>query len=149
MKLNKYIIAILFLIAFINSPVNAGNNPDPVKPPNLFKEYTFSLYQKLNDPDLKIDALEMAISGFEISLKHHKGKLVLPVDPEEWFKQITKHHDLRIIPLDLIICIRSTTLPAIHMDPCDRFIIATAEIHKLPVVTADRIFPQYGITVMK
>jgi len=51
-----------------------------------------------------------AISGFEISLKHHKGKLVLPVDPAEWFKQIIKHHDLRIIPLDLIICIRSTTL---------------------------------------
>ena len=64
MKLNRYIVAILFLIAFINTPVIAGNNPDPVNPPNLFKEYSLSLYQKLNDPDLKIDALEMAMKGF-------------------------------------------------------------------------------------
>ncbi len=64
MKLNKHIIAILLLIAFINTPVIAGNNPDPVNPPNLFEEYTLSLYQKLNDPDLKIDAFEMAMKGF-------------------------------------------------------------------------------------
>ena len=90
-----------------------------------------------------------AISGFEISLKHQKGKLVLPVDPAEWFKQIIKHHDLTILPLNLDICLRSTTLPSIHRDPCDRFIIATAEIHNFPVVTADKIFPKYIITVVK
>lgn len=90
-----------------------------------------------------------AVSGFEISLKHQKGKLVLPLAPGEWFDKIIKHHDLKILPLDLAICIRSTTLPTIHMDPCDRFIIATAEILKIPVVTADRVFQQYDITVIK
>jgi len=90
-----------------------------------------------------------ALSGFEIGIKQRKGKLILPVSPVDWFREIIKHHDLYLLPLDLAICLRSTTLPAIHADPCDRFIIATAEIHKLKIVTADNVFPQYGITVLK
>jgi len=90
-----------------------------------------------------------AISGFEIGIKHHKGKLSLPVSPADWFKVVVSHHDLHIIPLDLDICIRSTQLPAIHPDPCDRFIIATAEIHKLKVITADPLFAQYGVSVLR
>ena len=90
-----------------------------------------------------------AISGFEIGIKQRKGKLILPVCPVDWFRAIIKHHDLHLLPLDLAICLRSTTLPAIHADPCDRFIIATAEIHKLQIVTTDNIFPQYGVTILK
>ncbi len=89
-----------------------------------------------------------AISGFEIGIKHHKGKLSLPASPADWFKVVTSHHDLHILPLDLDICIRSTQLPAIHSDPCDRFIIATAEIHTLKIITADPLFAQYGVSVL-
>ena len=89
-----------------------------------------------------------AISGFEIGIKHHKGKLSLPASPADWFKVIVNHHDLRILPLNLEICIRSTQLPAIHSDPCDRFIIATAEIHKLKVITTDPLFAKYGVSVI-
>ena len=39
-------------------------------------------------------------------------------------------------------------LAAIHADPCDRLIIATAERHDLPVVTADAMFARYGGTVV-
>ena len=89
-----------------------------------------------------------AISGFEIGIKHKKSKLSLPAGPADWFKVIVEHHDLTILPLNLEICIRSTQLPAIHSDPCDRFIIATAEIHKLKVITADPLFTQYGVSVI-
>lgn len=89
-----------------------------------------------------------AISGFEIGIKHQKGKLELPVRPADWFAAILAHHDLQVLPLDLSVCIRATELPAIHADPCDRLIIATAEYHRLPVVTADPIFPQYGVEVL-
>lgn len=89
-----------------------------------------------------------AISGFEIGIKHQKQKLILPVHPNEWFKTIIEHHSLKLLPLDLDVCIRSTTLPAIHHDPCDRFIIATAEIHKLPVVTQDFTFQEYGVDIL-
>ncbi len=89
-----------------------------------------------------------AITGFEIGIKHQKGKLELPARPSDWFGAILEHHDLQVLPLDLPICIRATELPGIHNDPCDRLIIATAERHNLPVVTADPVFQEYGVKVM-
>lgn len=89
-----------------------------------------------------------AITSFEIGLKHKSGKLVLPVPPREWFERIVEHHAISIIDIDTDICLKSTELPDIHRDPCDRFIIATALIRKLPVVTADQRFQEYGITVL-
>ena len=86
-----------------------------------------------------------AISGFEIGIKYKKGKLELPVPPFDWFNVIVKHHDLQVLPLDLEICIRSTELPPVHQDPCDRMIIATAQIQQLIVVTADSIFKTYEV----
>lgn len=89
-----------------------------------------------------------AISGFEIGIKCQKGKLELPVLPSDWFKVIVEHHDLQVLPLDLEICIRSTELPPVHHDPCDRMIIATAQIHQLTVVTADPIFKTYDVETL-
>lgn len=89
-----------------------------------------------------------AISGFEIGIKCMKGKLELPVPPSDWFEAILAHHDLRVIPLDLETCLRSSQLAHVHSDPCDRMIIATARIHQLTVVTADPVFQKYGIPTM-
>ena len=86
-----------------------------------------------------------AISGFEIGIKYMKGKLELPVLPTDWFETILSHHYLRVIPLDLATCIRSAQLAPVHSDPCDRMIIATAQIHHLTVVTADPVFQKYDI----
>jgi PIN domain nuclease of toxin-antitoxin system len=89
-----------------------------------------------------------AISGFEIGIKVQKGKLHLPVPPPDWFAAVIAHHHLEILVLDLAVCLSSTALPAIHADPCDRMIIATAQIYQLPVVTTDPRFVQYGIEVI-
>jgi PIN domain nuclease of toxin-antitoxin system len=89
-----------------------------------------------------------AISGFEIGIKVQKGKLELPARPVDWFAVVLEHHDIAVLPLDLEVCIRSTALPAIHADPCDRMIIAAAQVLHLPVVTTDPIFSQYGIVVI-
>ena len=89
-----------------------------------------------------------AISGFEIGIKHQKGKLELPARPLDWFAAVLEHHDIQVHPLDLPVCLRATELPAIHADPCDRLIIATAEAQHMPVVTADPVFQQYGIDVL-
>lgn len=89
-----------------------------------------------------------AISGFEIGIKHQKGKLELPAQPADWFAAVLDHHDIQVLSLDLVVCLRAAQLPAIHGDPCDRLIIATAEQHRMPVVTGDPVFRQYGITVV-
>lgn len=89
-----------------------------------------------------------SISGFEIGLKHKAGKLQLPVPPRQWIYEITTHHQIEIIGLDLEICLKATELPPIHKDPCDRFIIAAALTMNLPVVTADQRFAAYGVDVI-
>ena len=89
-----------------------------------------------------------AISGFEIGIKVQKGKLKLPAQPADWFTAVLAHHNLEMLPLDLEVCVRSTELPAIHADPCDRMIIAAAQVHHMPVVTTDPIFAQYGIEII-
>ena len=89
-----------------------------------------------------------AISGFEIGIKVQKGKLELPARPLDWFAAVLEHHDIEVLPLALDICIRATELPAIHADPCDRMIIAAAQMHHFPVITTDPLFSRYGITVI-
>jgi PIN domain nuclease of toxin-antitoxin system len=89
-----------------------------------------------------------AISGFEISLKTRDGKLELSHPVQEWFEQVTEHHELTILPLGLGVCIAAAQLPPIHDDPFDRFIIAAAKLNDWPVVTADGRFEEYGVTVL-
>lgn len=89
-----------------------------------------------------------AITAFEIALKYRQGKLILPAEPEDWFKRVLIHHNLEMIDISLEIALKSTTLPQIHKDPADRFIIATAKLHKIPVVTKDKIFNDYGVKII-
>ena len=89
-----------------------------------------------------------AISGFEIGIKVQKGKLALPARSAEWFATTLEHHDIEVLPLTLEVCIHSTELPKIHADPCDRMIIAAAQLRGWPVVTADPVFARYGIEIL-
>ena len=89
-----------------------------------------------------------AVTGFEIGLKYRAGKLQLPSPPREWLHEIFMHHQIDVIGLDLEICMKATELPPIHKDPCDRFIISTALVRRLPVVTADQRFGEYGVQVL-
>ena len=108
------------------------------------KKLSRSTLKKINEaPAVYLSA----ISGFEISLKAAAGKLELSHPVEEWFKRVAEHHGLTILPLDLEICIAAAKLPPIHDDPFDRFIIATAKLNDLIVVTADERFEEYGVTV--
>ena len=89
-----------------------------------------------------------AITGFEIGIKCRSGKLRLPTPPSQWIGDIVKHHKIEVVELTLDIAVKATELPPIHKDPCDRFIIATALKLDMPVVTADRRFSDYEVTVM-
>ncbi len=103
-----------------------------------------ALNQVNNAPTVSV----VAITAFEIALQHRVGKLILPVEPRQWFTMVVAHHHIDVIDLDGDICIRAVELPQIHKDPCDRFIIAAALIKNLPIVTADKQFAQYGVTVV-
>jgi len=94
------------------------------------------------------DVFVSSISAFEIAYKHATGGIHLPCDPEKWFHDVLKVHDIKEIELNSTILIAAAALPLIHKDPCDRFIIATAKLHSMLVATGDKLFKKYGITVI-
>jgi PIN domain nuclease of toxin-antitoxin system len=85
-----------------------------------------------------------AISAFEIGIKHRKGKLALPLEPGPWFEEAMDFHGLAEIPVSARIAAHSTTLPALHSDPCDRIIVATAQLLGLTVLTPDALIRAYA-----
>lgn len=89
-----------------------------------------------------------AITGFEVGIKYQSRKLQLPAAPQEWLDTVLQFHHIEVIPLGLNICTAAAELPAIHKDICDRLIIATALNYKMPVVTADIRFSEYGVEVL-
>lgn len=89
-----------------------------------------------------------AISGFEIGTKVGSGKLILPAPPSEWFDTVLDFHHIQQLDLSLDLCLRAADLPKFHKDPCDRFIIATALMMGMPVVTSDSRFKDYGVDVL-
>jgi PIN domain nuclease of toxin-antitoxin system len=84
-----------------------------------------------------------AISAFEIAIKFRNKKLLLPLPPQEWFPQAIDFHGIREVPLTSAIAISAAILPPVHNDPCDRIIIATAQIHSMRIITCDPLFAGY------
>jgi PIN domain nuclease of toxin-antitoxin system len=89
-----------------------------------------------------------AITAFEVGVKHHRGALTLPLPPLAWYERALAFHDLEEIPVDGRIAARSTELPRLHNDPCDRIIVATAQRDGLIVLTPDPLIRAYPKTQM-
>jgi PIN domain nuclease of toxin-antitoxin system len=90
-----------------------------------------------------------SITAFEIAIKSLNKKIELPLGPEEWIHEALKFHQIEEIPINSKIAIQSVLLPKIHNDPCDRIIIATALLNRMPVLTKDKIISRYpGIEVI-
>ena len=89
-----------------------------------------------------------SVSAWEISRKLLKGTLSLDDDTRTVWTNLVESYRLKVLPVTPEIAIVSTELPEIHKDPADRFIIATAKVGKLKVVTSDGRFPEYGIDVL-
>ena len=63
-------------------------------------------------------------------------------------RALAERYALSELALDAALCARAAGLPNHHRDPFDRFIIAAALDRNLPVVTVDRQFAAYGVTVV-
>jgi PIN domain nuclease of toxin-antitoxin system len=84
-----------------------------------------------------------AISGFEIAQKFARGRLVMSRSPAEWMKLALQLHGLNALPLDVDSAVAAGTLPALHADPFDRLLIASAQKHRLVLLTPDPMIRRY------
>ena len=94
------------------------------------------------------DIFVSPVTAWEIAIKYQAGKLILPLDPAEWFRIAVDSFNLTILPLDYQTLVKSAQLPPHHHDPADRAIIALALSNGLPVVTGDHRFAAYEVTVV-
>ena len=93
----------------------------------------------------KTDGIRVSvISVWEIALKSNIGKLILPLQINEWVHQACSYPNLTIELLSVQDAIESTKLPGdFHKDPADRIIVAMARRHKATLVTSDKLILAY------
>ena len=82
-----------------------------------------------------------AVSVWEISIKKTLGKLEAP---DTLLDEIER---IRFTPLDITLehADRAGKLPAIHMDPFDRMLIAQAQSEQLTLITRDAEIQKYQV----
>ena len=84
-----------------------------------------------------------AISAFEIAIKYRNKKLELPLPPLDWFSAAIDFHGIREISITSTIAVTAVVLPPLHNDPCDRIIIATAQLNAMKIITCDPLISRY------
>jgi PIN domain nuclease of toxin-antitoxin system len=90
------------------------------------------------------DLLVSAISVWEIAVKHHLGKLPLPLAVNEWFALAKTRPGITIEPLNPLDAIASAQLPGdFHKDPADRILVAIARRYDIELVTCDQKILSY------
>ena len=92
------------------------------------------------------DLLLSAGSVWEIAIKVGLKKLTLSLPYRTWVERAINDLGLSILPITIEYADFQTVLPRHHGDPFDRMLVAQSLIDKLPLVSADGTFDQYGVT---
>ena len=84
-----------------------------------------------------------SITATEIGLLSNANKIDTFGSAKEFLSKNMRRFGIHEIPVDVELAFSSTQLPPIHRDPFDRIIIATAQKHKMTILTKDRVIPTY------
>lgn len=112
------------------------------------------LWWRSDDPKLSREArhaIEVAsevfvsaVSAWEISIKTGLGKLQVP----DLVSDALPTLGLIELPITIAHGERAGALPLHHRDPFDRMLVAQAQHERLRLVTRDRAFEPYGVSVL-
>lgn len=85
------------------------------------------------------------ITAWERALLSAVGRLRSPIQPLTWFERLVRDSKLTIAALSPSILVDAWFLPgAIHRDPADRILVATARALDLTLVTRDGPLLKYA-----
>lgn len=80
-----------------------------------------------------------AISLWEIAKLEEKKRIDFNIPLQNWMKDALDPDFMKRLELDEQVAVESTRLPeGFHRDPSDQIIVATARVHNLTLITADR-----------
>ena len=82
---------------------------------------------------------------WELAMLESKQRIKLMPNSLHWMQNALKLTQVQVLNIDSEIAVDSCNLPGgFHGDPADRIIVATARIHDLCLVTADKAILRYG-----
>ena len=96
--------------------------------------------------DFENEKLLSIASPWENSIKISTGKLMLSEPLELYFDEQMRLNSVQMLPITLAHIALVATLSLHHRDPFDRMLIAQSLTEKIPIVSADTAFDQYGVT---
>jgi len=85
-------------------------------------------------------------SCWEIAIKVGLGKLDLGEPSRTFLPREIARNNFELLPIRLEHATKVEELPLHHRDPFDRLLIAQVMVEDLPVISADRVFDQYGVS---
>jgi PIN domain nuclease of toxin-antitoxin system len=100
----------------------------------------------LADPENEL--LLSAASAWEIAIKYALGKLTLSAAPQVLIPELMARSGVTPLPVVHAHALHVASLPPHHRDPFDRLLAAQAQLERCPIVTRDRVFRKYGVTVV-
>lgn len=90
------------------------------------------------------EILVSSITAWEIAMLVAKERIALSMDVAQWLDVVSQIDNVRFVPIDNEISVKSTELPGeFHKDPADRMIVATARKFAAPLVSADEKIRSY------
>jgi PIN domain nuclease of toxin-antitoxin system len=101
--------------------------------------------KKLENPNNEIWL--SPITTWEVIVLAEKGRIELDDEPISWMKSVLDSSPFRQAPLNHEVAMKSRTIELPHQDPADRFIVATALVYDLTLVTADEILIQEATSI--
>lgn len=84
---------------------------------------------------------------WEVALLARIKRINLATSAADWTRSVLSHSRVESLPLTAEIAVDADDL-AMHADPADRFIVATARRHGCPLVTKDALIQKSGLATI-
>ena len=89
------------------------------------------------------------VSLWEITIKLSLGKLDLQLSVDEMVESFLIPGGIEILQIETSHLSILRDLPLHHRDPFDRLIIAQAKSEQMTLISADGMFDQYGVNLLR
>ena len=96
----------------------------------------------IGDPDSQV--LASAVSAYEMSYKHHRGRWPEIAGLAAAFEEVVEAEKFALLPLAARHAIRAGEYPREHRDSFDRMLAAQAVVEGLTIVSKDRWLRELG-----
>jgi PIN domain nuclease of toxin-antitoxin system len=99
------------------------------------KRLSLRVIRELGDPDNELWLSPISI--WELVVLCQKGRMTLDQELDAWIAHKLTAVPLREAPVTYEVALETGRLQLPHRDPADRFLLATAKVFELTLVTAD------------